>query len=123
MQVTFWGTRGSIGIASPQTMRYGGNTSCVEIRTNAGTLLVLDCGTGSYPLGQAIVANPAAYPSNGHLLISHTHWDHIQGIPFFAPPVCQNASVDALCAAGSVSVTARYACRADELHLQPYFIE
>lgn len=85
MQVTFWGTRGSIGIASPQTMRYGGNTSCVEIRTNAGTLLVLDCGTGSYPLGQAIVANPAAYPSNGHLLISHTHWDHIQGIPFFAP--------------------------------------
>ncbi|HYZ49046.1 MAG TPA: MBL fold metallo-hydrolase [Sphingomonas sp.] len=67
----------------PKTVRYGGNTSCVEVRTAAGTRLVIDCGTGAHELGQAIMREDA--PSRGHMLISHTHWDHIQGIPFFAP--------------------------------------
>lgn len=84
LQVTFWGTRGSIANANPQTLGFGGNTSCVEVRTKSGTLVVLDCGTGGYPLGQAIAAS-RDYPKTGHLFISHTHWDHIQGIPFFAP--------------------------------------
>jgi len=56
----------------------------VEVRTNSGTLIVLDCGTGAHALGQHLVAGKGV-PANGHLLISHTHWDHIQGIPFFAP--------------------------------------
>jgi phosphoribosyl 1,2-cyclic phosphodiesterase len=83
VEVTFWGTRGSIAKAGPTTVRYGGNTSCVSVLTDAGTLLVLDAGTGLHELGQALVARGG--PVGGHLLIGHTHWDHIQGLPFFAP--------------------------------------
>jgi phosphoribosyl 1,2-cyclic phosphodiesterase len=83
VDVTFWGTRGSIAKAGPTTVRYGGNTSCVSVRTDGGTLLVLDCGTGIHELGQVLVARGG--PIDGHLLIGHTHWDHIQGLPFFAP--------------------------------------
>ncbi len=83
MEITFWGTRGSIAKPGPTTARYGGNTSCVEIRCASGALIVIDCGTGGHGLGQHLVAENRA--SRGHLLISHTHWDHIQGIPFFAP--------------------------------------
>ena len=84
MKIRFWGTRGSVAKPGPTTLRYGGNTSCVEIRSVDGTLLVLDCGTGAHELGHSLMAvgEPA---SNGHLLITHTHWDHIQGFPFFAP--------------------------------------
>ena len=83
MRIRFWGTRGSIAKPGPSTVRYGGNTSCVEVRAD-DTLIVLDCGTGAHELGQQIVAaNPE--PVRGHLLISHTHWDHIQGFPFFSP--------------------------------------
>ncbi|MFC4296235.1 GAF domain-containing protein [Novosphingobium tardum] len=83
MKVRFWGTRGSFAKPGPTTVRYGGNTSCVEVVTDAGTRIVIDCGTGGHGLGQAILAEDE--PSKGHMLISHTHWDHIQGIPFFAP--------------------------------------
>lgn len=84
MRIRFWGTRGSIAKPGPTTLRYGGNTSCVEVRTNDGTLIVLDCGTGAHGLGRALVGL-GADAKRGHLLISHTHWDHIQGFPFFAP--------------------------------------
>src|SRR5712692_9324990 len=84
MRVRFWGTRGSIAKPGPRTVRYGGNTSCVEVRAADGTLIVLDCGTGAHDLGQALLAS-ANGPMLGHLLITHTHWDHIQGFPFFAP--------------------------------------
>jgi len=83
VQVTFWGTRGSIAKAGPTTIRYGGNTSCVSVRTDAGTLLVLDAGTGIHELGQTLLRD--GEPVTGHVLIGHTHWDHIQGLPFFAP--------------------------------------
>lgn len=85
MQVTFWGTRGSIAKAGPSTLRYGGNTSCVSVRSDAGTQLVVDCGTGAHGLGQHLMAEARGDAVNGHVLISHTHWDHIQGLPFFAP--------------------------------------
>ncbi len=85
MQVTFWGTRGSIAKAGPTTLRYGGNTSCVSIRSDAGTQLVVDCGTGAHGLGEHLVTEANGDPVDGHILISHTHWDHIQGLPFFAP--------------------------------------
>jgi phosphoribosyl 1,2-cyclic phosphodiesterase len=83
VDIRFWGTRGSLAKPGPHTVRYGGNTSCVEVRSAAGTRLVIDCGTGAHELGQAIMRE--AMPSRGHVLISHTHWDHIQGIPFFTP--------------------------------------
>ena len=84
MRARFWGTRGSIAKAGPATVRYGGNTSCVEVRSKAGTLVVLDCGTGAHGLGHALQAARTG-PLRGHILITHTHWDHIQGFPFFAP--------------------------------------
>ena len=83
MKVTFWGTRGSFAKPGPQTVRYGGNTSCVEIVSDSGTRIVVDCGTGAHELGQSIARE--GKPVRGYMLISHTHWDHIQGIPFFAP--------------------------------------
>lgn len=85
MYVNFWGTRGSIAKAGPTTLRFGGNTSCIEVRTERGTLLVVDCGTGAHGLGAALATEAAGEPIHGHILISHTHWDHIQGLPFFEP--------------------------------------
>ena len=82
MRVQFWGTRGSIATPGPSTARYGGNTACIEVRSARGTLVVIDCGTGAHPLGQKLIAGDG---QSGYILISHTHWDHIQGIPFFAP--------------------------------------
>ena len=84
MRVRFWGTRGSLAKPGPETLRYGGNTSCVQLVSRSGTLLVIDCGTGGHGLGQRLLRE-ANGPIRGHMLISHTHWDHIQGIPFFAP--------------------------------------
>ncbi len=84
MRIRFWGTRGSLAKPGPSTIRYGGNTSCVEVRAEDGTLIILDCGTGAHELGQSLVASDVR-PIRGHLLITHTHWDHIQGLPFFAP--------------------------------------
>jgi len=87
VRVRFWGTRGSIATPGAGTVRYGGNTSCIELRSGSGVVVVLDCGTGARLLGEALVAESAARgePASGCLLIGHTHWDHIQGIPFFAP--------------------------------------
>ncbi len=84
MRIRFWGTRGSIPTPGPHTLRYGGNTSCVEVRSAGGTLIVLDGGTGVHDLGRHLLAE-AGGPLHGHLLVGHTHWDHIQGLPFFAP--------------------------------------
>ncbi|MBV9120952.1 MAG: MBL fold metallo-hydrolase, partial [Chloroflexi bacterium] len=83
MDITFWGTRGSIASPGPQTLHYGGNTSCVSVQTKEG-LFVFDCGTGIRPLGNHLVTTGAA-EQNINLFISHAHWDHIQGFPFFAP--------------------------------------
>jgi CheY-like chemotaxis protein/phosphoribosyl 1,2-cyclic phosphodiesterase len=83
MNVRFWGTRGSLAKPGPTTLRYGGNTSCVEVRSAGGTLIILDCGTGAHALGHALTSG--GQPCDGHLMISHTHWDHIQGFPFFSP--------------------------------------
>ncbi|MCB0216396.1 MAG: GAF domain-containing protein [Chloroflexi bacterium] len=84
MKLRFWGTRGSIPQAGYRTLRYGGNTACVALRSAAGTCIVLDCGTGAHGLGRDMLRS-GRLPERGHLLITHTHWDHIQGFPFFAP--------------------------------------
>lgn len=83
MRVTFFGVRGSLPTPGPSTVRYGGNTVCVEVRTADGTLIVLDAGTGMRELGNQLMRAPL--PSTIHLLITHAHWDHIMGAPFFAP--------------------------------------
>lgn len=84
MLLRFWGTRGSIATPGPTTIGFGGNTSCVEVVTNSGVRFIFDCGTGARPLGAHLMAN-APKPISGVILLSHTHWDHIQGFPFFAP--------------------------------------
>ena len=84
VRVQFWGTRGSLAKPGRATLRYGGNTSCVQVTSPGGSLVVIDCGTGAHDLGRALLAG-AKGPLRGSILISHTHWDHIQGFPFFAP--------------------------------------
>jgi phosphoribosyl 1,2-cyclic phosphodiesterase len=80
----FWGVRGSIPVPGPTTVHYGGNTSCVELRWG-NELLILDAGTGIRGLGAALENESAERGIEATLLISHTHWDHIQGLPFFVP--------------------------------------
>ncbi len=90
MTIRFWGVRGSYPVPGPGTVRYGGNTACVEIST-PDHLVILDAGTGIIPLGEEIVANyRKKCPQNSEklkitILITHTHHDHIQGLPFFHP--------------------------------------
>jgi CheY-like chemotaxis protein/phosphoribosyl 1,2-cyclic phosphodiesterase len=84
LELRFWGTRGSIATPGPSTNRYGGNTSCVEVVTRAGQRFIFDCGTGARLLGARLMA-VGPRPLSATLLCTHTHWDHIQGFPFFAP--------------------------------------
>lgn len=82
MRVKFWGVRGSIPSPGPQTVRYGGNTTCIEVETSDNQIIILDGGTGVFPLAQSLLKKS---PLNCSIFISHTHWDHIQGLPFFSP--------------------------------------
>lgn len=82
--VTFWGTRGSIPTPGPQTARYGGNTPCLSVSAGGDRLVILDAGSGIRPLGRALLdKHPEAMTAE--ILLTHTHWDHIQGLPFFGP--------------------------------------
>lgn len=84
VRLKFWGVRGSIPTPGPQTVRFGGNTSCVEVRAD-GQIIILDAGTGLRPLGMALGSEFREQPQQLTLLITHTHSDHIQGFPFFGP--------------------------------------
>jgi phosphoribosyl 1,2-cyclic phosphodiesterase len=84
MRLRFWGTRGSIATPGAGTNRFGGNTSCIELTLSNGRTVVLDCGTGARLLGNKLLANGTT-PVDATILLTHTHWDHIQGFPFFAP--------------------------------------
>lgn len=84
MRVKFWGVRGSTPAPQPENMRYGGNTSCVEVRLD-GKLYIFDCGTGFRVLGNQLRREFGGKPIFAHVFLSHFHWDHIQGLPFFAP--------------------------------------
>jgi CheY-like chemotaxis protein/phosphoribosyl 1,2-cyclic phosphodiesterase len=92
MRVRFWGTRGSIATPGPATNHFGGNTSCVELTTANGDLLIFDCGTGAHPLAAKLMAQ-GKKNINASILLGHTHWDHIQGFPFFSPAFVKGNSV------------------------------
>ena len=84
-KLSFWGVRGSTPTVDPTTWRYGGNTPCLELVAPDGTPFILDCGTGLRMLGnRGMPTNAGAFPE-AHIFVTHYHWDHIQGIPFFAP--------------------------------------
>ncbi|KAB2907945.1 MAG: MBL fold metallo-hydrolase [Kofleriaceae bacterium] len=86
MRVQFWGVRGSIPAPGPETNRYGGNTSCVSVRSASGELVIIDMGTGLMHLGNALLATEFGKgQGKATILLSHAHWDHIQGLGFFAP--------------------------------------
>ncbi|MFC1723998.1 MBL fold metallo-hydrolase [candidate division KSB1 bacterium] len=84
MKIKFWGTRGSAPVPGKSTLKYGGNTSCIEVREK-DTIIIIDAGTGIRELGRSLVKEFKDKKLELHILISHTHWDHIHGIPFFQP--------------------------------------
>lgn len=95
LQLSFWGTRGSIPVSGVTYNRYGGNTSCVSLTSDTGHLFIFDCGSGARELGNYLLSDwrPSSEPEpdnparsiSGYIFLSHTHWDHIQGFPFFGP--------------------------------------
>jgi phosphoribosyl 1,2-cyclic phosphodiesterase len=94
MEVTFWGVRGAVPAPGPETNRYGGNTSCVELRTHGGNLIILDAGTGVIPLGRKLMSGTFGRGgAEATIFLSHLHWDHIQGFPFFGPLFVQGNRV------------------------------
>ncbi len=99
MLVRFFGVRGSIPAPGPATVRYGGNTACVEVRSEEA-ILVFDAGTGIRELGVELMRNPPPQGIKIHLFLSHPHWDHIQGFPFFGPAYLASTQITVYCPEG-----------------------
>ena len=100
VKIRFWGVRGSIASPGPNTVRYGGNTSCIQVTTDAGDQIILDAGTGIRGVGMELMKN---LPAKCSIFISHTHWDHIQGLPFFIPMFVPGNEIDLYGGADPVS--------------------
>lgn len=105
MKVRFWGVRGSIPAPGPDTIRYGGNTACVSVHADAGGLVIIDMGTGLMHLGNHLLAGAFGKGAGeAAILLSHTHWDHIQGLGFFTPVFVAGNSFTVWGPGGSSSV-------------------
>jgi phosphoribosyl 1,2-cyclic phosphodiesterase len=100
MKITFWGVRGSIASPGAETAKVGGNTSCVEVACG-DTRIILDAGTGLRALGDKLVSEGS---TEAHLLLSHYHWDHIQGLPFFVPTYLPSSRLTVYGAAGPMPI-------------------
>src|SRR5437879_11347609 len=98
MRIKFWGTRGTRPTPGRRTLRYGGNTTCVEVRDTEDNLLIIDSGSGIAELGSTFTPTD---PLQAHLLITHTHLDHIQGFPFFLPAFVPGTHLTLVGPAGS----------------------
>jgi phosphoribosyl 1,2-cyclic phosphodiesterase len=111
MRVKFWGTRGTRPTPGRRTLRYGGNTTCLEVRDREGNLIIIDSGSGIAELGAKLGSKEAL---QAHLLITHTHLDHIQGFPFFSPAFTQGTHLTIVGPAGSAkSLQAAFADQMD----------
>jgi len=103
----FWGVRGSVPTPQAENLSYGGNTSCLEVRCDGGPPLIFDAGTGIRRLGLSLLKEFERQGGTASLFLTHFHWDHIQGLPFFAP-LYQSAwrlAIHAACAAGFIEKT------------------
>jgi phosphoribosyl 1,2-cyclic phosphodiesterase len=111
MRIKFWGTRGTRPTPGRRTLRYGGNTTCIEVRDKENNLLIIDSGSGIAELGST--CSPSE-PLQAHLLITHTHLDHIQGFPFFLPAFVPGTTLTIVGPAGSAkSLQAAFADQTD----------
>ena len=102
MKLTVWGARGSIPVSGEQYVRYGGDTTCVELETEDGDLVILDAGSGLRALGNQVLSEGR---KEVHFLLSHAHWDHLLGFPFFKPLYDRSARIalyGCLCAQSSI---------------------
>lgn len=90
MYIKCWGSRGSIPVSGSDYLKYGGDTTCIEIRTKSGDLIIIDAGTGIRRLGNQLVED---HCSVYHLLITHSHWDHLIGFPFFKPLYLKESNI------------------------------
>lgn len=115
--IRFWGVRGSVAVPGPETVRYGGNTACVEARWGRD-IIILDAGTGIRELGKSLLREFPRRPRRLSILITHTHWDHIQGFPFFAPAYLARQQIRILGWRGSRSGLKRTVAAAVE---SPFF--
>jgi len=112
LRVKFWGTRGTRPTPGRSTLRFGGNTACVEVRTAADQLIIIDSGSGICELGNVLKG-----PVHAHLLISHTHWDHIQGFPFFGPNFTPGSRLSVIGPKGSMkSLQSAFADQMDPVY-------
>ena len=109
MRISFWGVRGSYPVPGPNTVRYGGHTSCIEARCDSGDGLIIDAGTGLRGLGHKLAEAQGPRPFHYHVILSHVHWDHIQGLPFFSPLYKQGNELHV------------YARQRDDTHLRAVF--
>ncbi|MGE5186563.1 MAG: MBL fold metallo-hydrolase [Acidobacteriota bacterium] len=118
MKVRFWGVRGSIPVPGRATNRYGGNTSCVEVRPRGAAPIIIDAGTGIRRLGKSLIEE-AFGEGKGHatILISHTHWDHVQGLPFFSPLYRAGNRIDIFARQRDLHLEAVFS----QQHQTPYF--
>lgn len=117
LRLRFWGVRGSVAVPGRSTVRYGGNTACVEVRCGR-EIVILDAGTGIRELGKRLARDPAKRAARIWILITHTHWDHIQGFPFFAPAYLARQRIRILGGPGSQAGLQRTVAAAME---SPFF--